>query len=343
MDGVNVNLADDLKNRSFRFGRVDGAVLGTLTLQQDGSIAGYQNKNERFWSVEDGKLSFRNDQNVVTTIFDEIRHGDDAGYELRGEFQPAGSSVWHFLTELVIVEQFSEILMRPLPNPRRNLMIVRAGAKSLHPAWMESGNRNWDLALSCYQEDAPSQGAEYVIFEKGHKWVPLYNLLTKNFQLISSYDYICLADDDLLAHTSTWNSLFEVCRRHDLSLAQPALTSDSYKTHWITAQDKEFFLRFTNFVEVMCPIFSRTALQVCLGTMGHDNKYGWGQDFIWPHLLGPSYTKIAVIDAYPIKHTRPVGHSSVIADGVAGAKQLMEQYGMVDTPRLRVLGGLFNP
>lgn len=222
-------------------------------------------------------------------------------------------------------------------------MIVRAGASSLHPHWIADGDRNWDLALSCYQDGVSMEGAEYVTFEKGPKWIPLHNLIRKNLKIISTYDYICLADDDLMTDAATWNNVFDTCREYELLLAQPALTLDSYITHSITRQDDSYFMRFTNFVEVMCPVFSRTALQICVATMGQDSKYGWGQDFIWPLMLSAARTRIAVIDRYPVRHTRPVGHSTDKAHGLEKAYELMRQYGLTSTPAIKVYGGLVNP
>ena len=95
-----MNLAEELKARTFRFGRVNGTFIGVLTLESGGTLSGYKNENEAFWSVEDGKLVFRNAERLVTTVFDQIRR-ESCAYVLCGEFLPRGPGPWHTLTEII--------------------------------------------------------------------------------------------------------------------------------------------------------------------------------------------------------------------------------------------------
>lgn len=98
-----VSLQEDLSGRQFRFGRVDGSIIGVVTLRPDGLIGGYQNENEYSWTVEAETLIFKNRHGETTT---EFRHCDKqpAGYVLSGYFIPIGQVVWHTLTELPSAE-----------------------------------------------------------------------------------------------------------------------------------------------------------------------------------------------------------------------------------------------
>jgi hypothetical protein len=73
----------------------------------------------------------------------------------------------------------------------------------------------------------------------------------------------------------------------------------------VTLANPHFLLRYVNFVESMCPFFTREALATVapLFTLGLES----GIDLVWCSLLPSPWLKCAVIDATPVTHTRPVG------------------------------------
>lgn len=89
-------------------------------------------------------------------------------------------------------------------------------------------------------------------------------------------------------------------------LAQPALGPGSYVAHDITLQRPHLRLRFTTFVEIMAPCFSRLALKLCRPYLGATVS-SWGPNHLFPKLLGYPKRAIAVVDATPVIHTRPAG------------------------------------
>lgn len=98
-EAQNADLARDLlTGRTFNFSRVDGNVIGQLTLAPEGRIEGYQHQNERSWGIEGGKLIFRGDDGAPMTIFNEIDQSRPA-VKLYGEFLPRGPGRWHMLVE----------------------------------------------------------------------------------------------------------------------------------------------------------------------------------------------------------------------------------------------------
>ncbi len=194
---------------------------------------------------------------------------------------------------------------------RRYLIVVRAGDASLHPTWLEGGGqRTWDLLVHAYGSDCPwsdQQGVEVIRAAgsdiRGPKMRAVHSLYTQKRNLFCSYDYVCFADDDLAAGVETFNRMFLLCERHGLELAQPALTHDSHMGHWsITMENTSFLLRYTNFVEVMCPVFSRAFLDLCAPTF-KENLSGYGLDLLWSSWVS-SPSKIAILDACPVRHTR---------------------------------------
>ncbi|WP_225936707.1 DUF707 domain-containing protein [Caballeronia sp. NK8] len=123
--------------------------------------------------------------------------------------------------------------------------------------------------------------------------------------MISQYRYIWLPDDDILTMFKTLNGFFEYVDRENFALAQPSLDERSYFGHATTLQNKAFEFRETNFVEVMVPCFSSSALHAIIDSF-KTTKSGWGLDFVWPTrvaLLG----KVGIIDRFSVFHTRPLG------------------------------------
>lgn len=192
---------------------------------------------------------------------------------------------------------------------RKNLVVLRAGDGSLHPQWVAGPQRDFDLFVSYYGKVADQHRASADLWEHrpGPKWSCIADLLAAHPQLIEQYDAFWFPDDDLAADTATLNRMFALFQGFDLKLAQPALTRDSYFSWRHLLQRPEFVLRQVAFVEVMAPLFTRASLKQCLNSFG-SSRSGWGLDWVWPKLVGGGDDRrIAILDATPVKHTRPVG------------------------------------
>ena len=192
---------------------------------------------------------------------------------------------------------------------RRNLVIVRAGRDSRHPEWLAGASlRNFDVMVSHYASDAvlDEREADYVELVPGMKWPRLHRLWTERRDWFLGYDACWFPDDDLSCDGANVSRMFDVFHAHGLWLAQPALAPGSYVAHAITRRASGHTLRFTNFAEVMCPLFERSALERLAYTFAQSVS-GWGLDYLWPHLLGYPKNRIAILDATPVVHTRPQG------------------------------------
>lgn len=193
---------------------------------------------------------------------------------------------------------------------RRNLVVVRAGRTSLHARWLELpyAERNYDLLVSYYDEDAfnafeTGDGVAAVLVPGG-KWDGLYRTLT-GFD-IGSYDYFWLPDDDISATAADVNAIFDLCRGNGLAIAQPALTRDSYFSHFIFSRCPGFRLRYTNYIEIMAPCLRREVLLRAL-PLFRDTMSGFGLDYIWCRWPESGAFRVAILDAVAVHHTRPVG------------------------------------
>jgi hypothetical protein len=195
---------------------------------------------------------------------------------------------------------------------RRNLLIVRSGDRSLHEHWLngdDASARNFDLHISYFgQKDLSRIIAERDITgtaEKGPKFPGLVECMGKLGSKVSQYDYVGFPDDDLYATCRTWNLFFEIVRQLQPAVAQPALHRSSFYTYVDLLQVPTFRARWTNFVEVMMPVFSAKALKEALPFFGESSS-GWGMDYLWPQLFKAENRTLCVVDDTPVLHTRAV-------------------------------------
>lgn len=197
-------------------------------------------------------------------------------------------------------------------DTRRSLVVVRAGDHSLHPRWLGDGSRPWDIAVSCYGGDPERHRDTCILLHEcpGPKFAGLADFVAKHASLIARYEFVWFPDDDLLASARTISQFFAVCRRARLAVAQPALTPSSPHTWPITLQRCEGDLRVTNFVEVMAPCFQVAQFHHFAPTFALSDS-GWGLEWVWADVAArQSGLRLGIVDATPIRHTRPVGAGS---------------------------------
>jgi hypothetical protein len=193
----------------------------------------------------------------------------------------------------------------------KDLIIVRAGKRSLHHTWLDANTpRSWELLVCPYEEIGPQPaGVDGLltsdIIDAPAKFAGL-KILLGSWQEWRDYRYVTLADDDLFASQQTWSRFFDYCAQFGASLAQPALTVDPPASHWVTIQNTEFIARRVSFVEGMMPTFRADVLSALLGTLElSPTGHGFGIEFLWGKQLG--YKDIFVVDNTSVVHTRPSG------------------------------------
>jgi hypothetical protein len=318
-------LEQRLRSSLWEFGHADGVVIApTVQFEARGKLAGHVHHNEAGWRVQDDCLEFVGSSGAVTSQFRDAEVAEDGQLTLRGRFlgDPDGDIAFTLRESNAKPAAVGASL-----TPRRNLVVMRAGNKALFPDWKPTANRSWDLAISFYGEGQPEWGQEYFQPAKGPKWEPVYHWLTANREILARYDYVWFPDDDIMTTWENVNDFFQICHDYDLQLAQPALTPDSFICHTVTEQDPSCLLRFTRFVEGMAPVFRADALRLCLPVMQEESRFGWGHDWVFPMLLGYPPSKIAIVDACPVKHTRPAGINTDLGVANFQMAQVIFKYG----------------
>ncbi|ESZ19170.1 MULTISPECIES: DUF707 domain-containing protein [unclassified Mesorhizobium] len=186
-------------------------------------------------------------------------------------------------------------------------MIVRAGRGSLHAGWAQrTGEAEFDLLVAAYQAGAPGGAEGFNIFLPGRKIAGYHSLFEDYPEILTQYEYIALIDDDIETTAHELNRLFGIGRQYNLDLFQPALAWDSHFSYAATLTNrKHYVLRYTNTVEMMCPVFSAKYLAAARSLFGLG--YETGIDLLWTRLTDSPWLRYAIVDDVVVRHTRPVG------------------------------------
>ena len=188
-----------------------------------------------------------------------------------------------------------------------NLIIVRAGANSLHSGWLNGAAPAFDVLVAAYHPDAMSADTERVKhrFFAGSKVAGWRLVLGEQPDLLDRYERIALVDDDIAATAATFNRCFAIGEKYGLDIWQPALSGDSYITYAASLQHPQFQLRFCNYIEMMCPFFQARVLRKVapLFSMGYES----GIDLVWCSIANEDGGACAIVDECVVRHTRPVG------------------------------------
>lgn len=164
-------------------------------------------------------------------------------------------------------------------------------------------SRTFDLAVNDWTGEGKfskaAMQAEYRFAETGHKWPTIARILPK----LPPYRHYAFIDEDIDGSVAIWNNLFRTGDLFGLHLYQGALTPRSHFSHEFARVQAGSYLRPTTFVEIMAPFFSHEALTRCAPTFTL-SELGWGLEYLWNDILRSQ--GMAIIDAFPITHIRPV-------------------------------------
>lgn len=219
--------------------------------------------------------------------------------------------------------------------PRASLIVLCAGDTSLHQKgkfhWCSS-HRTYDVAILYYGDDVHkiceyNQEADYFYCQKGPKWSLVRIFLQQNRAVCTQYAFVAFPDDDLQITVDQWNTMFDQGAQHKLDVFQPSLVNNGpqYIKHTHLVSEPQCALRYTNFVEIMVPVFSQRAIQKAWALLTDKQlKSGWGVDYVLPaavlphrrydvppdHCLNRHTYVFAVVDMVAITHTKPLSNTS---------------------------------
>jgi hypothetical protein len=222
------------------------------------------------------------------------------------------------------------------PAGRRNLVISPIGDDSVHASWLsDRAGRAFDTFLIHYGKlpDFGRADADHYLARQGFKWELLDYVLREYHDITDRYDRVWLPDADVRADTATVNRLFLLFEEYDLQLAQPAISAGEVSYEFLRKRPG-VVLRYSPYVECMCPLLTREALATVLPTF-MENRSGWGIDWVWPRYFARH--QIAVLDAVAVEHTGRLfkgEHYQKLAklgiDPGEDFKQVMDKHGGFD-------------
>lgn len=221
-----------------------------------------------------------------------------------------------------------------LASARNLLVIYRGLAADSVPITPNSSTAVEVLDLG-WHSDVNAREVEYAArYEfRRESWLRKFQAAKKHVERPRQYDAICLADDDVLPDGCTWTDIFEafhgVHLSHNVQIAQPGLTLNAH--HPPTARVEGARYHTTNFVEVMCPIFSELAVNMYWEYLDKAGILGWGLEVLWYRGEESRKRALAVLDATPVQHTRPLGgggSSNLPIDPVYEADEFVKMLGL---------------
>lgn len=205
----------------------------------------------------------------------------------------------------------------------KNLLITTVGPYNHFLNWTD-GRQEFDVRVWDYA------------YNPGFKYPLIFQMLITE---PNDYDYFFMPDEDINMTSRDINRLFAAMRDNDLDLAQPSIErSEESHPSWeaFVHREGDGDIIPTDFVEIMCPCFSRKALERCLETFPKSQS-GWGLDIVWPTLLQGN--KIAIINSVIAQHTRKVKggclYDALRKKGISPStekKRLMKEYGITVMP-----------
>lgn len=186
---------------------------------------------------------------------------------------------------------------------KKNLVVAIVGDESLHKNWIQ-GDREFDLFVIYYGDKENPYINDGVLYDKakGSKFIILDQMEKKHHYFFKEYDAIIVPDDDLYITTKDLNEFFKIFHEYKMELAQPSVLG--WQSLFIVAQNPEYILRYTSWVEIMTPCFSQKTFQKLKHTFTENNS-NWGIDFLWTKILEYPEDSVGIVDEIVAIHTRP--------------------------------------
>lgn len=179
---------------------------------------------------------------------------------------------------------------------------------------------HYDGRASEWQDLEWSKRAIHVSGRKQTKWWYAKRFLHPD--VVAAYDYIFIWDEDLGVEHFNAEEYVKLVKKHGLEISQPGLEPnpkliwkmtqrrDDTEVHKVTKVIEEKPGRCPDpllppcaaFIEIMAPVFSRSAWRCVWHLIQNDLVHGWGLDFSLRKCVEPAHEKIGVVDSQSIVH-----------------------------------------
>ena len=182
-------------------------------------------------------------------------------------------------------------------SKQKYLVFTSAGDNNNVHKWLE-GYREFDVWV-CYYGNTVFEHKEQVDFymnNKGGKFPNLQHIYLHHEKKLKNYQAVFILDDDVIINSADINRLFRIREQYDLWLLQPAFDPRGKISHPITERKAFSFMRYTNFVEMTCPLLRKDKLDEFMEIF-EPTLVGYGTDYWYLDSLGPNLEgKVAIVD-----------------------------------------------
>jgi hypothetical protein len=190
-------------------------------------------------------------------------------------------------------------LRKNCPHPQaKHLVFTSAGDRANLGCWLK-GDRNFDIWVNYYgnEENRYKDQSDFYTSIKGGKFSNLHYVYQHWKDILNHYQAILVMDDDLIIDGSSISRLFGLREEYDLWLLQPAFNPRGKVSHSMTRVNPLTFMRYTNFVEMTCPLFRKDKLDNFMKVY-NPVLIGYGVDYWYMDILGPDIEgKVVIVDA----------------------------------------------
>lgn len=217
----------------------------------------------------------------------------------------------------------------------RNLIIAAIGDGNMVESWLDRpAERQFDLFAIDFRPGPRQPPALTIHFlnRPGFKFEHLDYAIDHHADVLMRYERIWCPDDDIALDTLSINRMFAIVGQYRLQLAQPAIAAGDVSFRSFRPKAGAV-LRYSPFVEVMCPVFTRDALFRVRPTF-RASRSGWGLDLAWPQFFQPC--EVAILDCIHAHHTRPLASGETYArfrrlgiDPASERDEVVRQFGGV--------------
>lgn len=223
----------------------------------------------------------------------------------------------------------------PPPTPRgtqrRNLVFAAVGDAWKPDMWSYSDTTSWDLIAVYFGSDPEWACPECKLalhMPDYMKWQMVWALMNEAQEqwrgiwkgIRQQYDYIMVADDDLIMDACTIDTVFETMLRRNLLVAQPSNCrgNDSDSPYWVHWQLPNAELHYVNVIEVTVPTLKMVYLDTKIRPLLRHTFSGWGLPFCFSAAAGFPPQRLAIVDSVCMIHPAraDVGEKLSVSDRI---------------------------
>jgi hypothetical protein len=224
-------------------------------------------------------------------------------------------------------------------NKKKYLVFTSAGDNTnFYNNWLNE-NRNFNLMVVYYGDiyNKYIDKCDYYLMRKGSKFQNLYYTYTNYKFIFNSYESFFILDDDIIINTNEINRLFNILKKYDLWILSPSYSIRSKISHSITKKLDNSFLRYTNFIEVGVPLFSKYALTKFMKVYD-PILIGYGIDYWYIWVLGINKkNKYAICDEIscinPFSKSRSINKLQSLNRRIKEWNKIKEKNNIIQNPK----------